>query len=263
MRTEELKQAIKKRYGAIARDGGGCCGPSSCRQAPGETGYREEELIGLPAEAVPGLGCGNPLSLESLKPGETVLDLGSGAGLDCLLAARRVGPQGRVIGVDMTPEMVDRARENARCAGVANVEFRLGEIEELPLEDNSVDVVMSNCVINLSPNKARAFGEAYRVLKPGGRLVVADIVLRGELAEALRDSLEAYTGCLAGAMRRDDYLTLLKAAGFESVEVIAETPYWGPAQSITVRARKPLQAGLKCSRKGDTAAGRGREPGRS
>lgn len=263
MRAEELKQAVKKRYGTIAREGGGCCGPAACCQGPGQTGYGEQELIGLPGGAVLALGCGNPLGVESLEPGETVLDLGSGAGLDCLLAAQRVGPQGRVIGVDMTPEMVERARENARRAGVANVEFRLGEIEELPVEDNSVDIVISNCVINLSPDKARVFGEAYRVLKPGGKLVVADIVLRGELPEPLRDSLEAYTGCLAGAMRRDDYLASIEAAGFESVEVIAETPYWGPAQSITVRARKPLPAGLESPRKGDTAAGLGRGPGRS
>ncbi|MCS6951936.1 MAG: arsenite methyltransferase [Bryobacterales bacterium] len=262
MRTEELKEAVKQRYGAIAREGGGCCVPAACCQGPAQTSCSETELRWAPTGTLLGLGCGNPLGVANVGPGETVLDLGSGAGLDCLLAAQRVGPRGRVIGVDMTPEMVERARENARRAGLANVEFRFGEIEDLPLEDNSVDVLISNCVINLSPDKRRVFQQAYRVLKPGGRLVVADIVLTGALPEPLRDSLEAYTGCVAGAMGRDDYLALIEAAGFESVEVTCETPYWGPARSITVRAHKPWPSGESVTTE-DSPAGRETGPARS
>jgi SAM-dependent methyltransferase len=177
--------------------------------------------------------------VEEVRPGEVVLDLGSGPGLDCFLAAERVGPQGRVIGVDMTPEMIERAQSNARRSGFHNVEFRLGDIEDLPLADDSVDLVISNCVINLSLDKPRVFREAFRVLRPGGRIVVADIVLEGELPEPLRESVEAYTGCVAGALQRDEYLAALGSAGFECVEVLRETDYFGPARSITVRARKP------------------------
>ena len=172
-----------------------------------------------------GLGCGNPIALASLKEGETVLDLGSGAGFDCFLAAREVGAAGRVIGVDMTPEMVEKARENARKANRSNIEFRLGEIEHMPVADASVDVIISNCVINLSPAKAEVFAEAYRVLRPGGRFMISDIMLTGKLPEAIRESLAAHAGCIAGAIPKEDYLGLLSKAGFRDVRVVQESAF--------------------------------------
>jgi ubiquinone/menaquinone biosynthesis C-methylase UbiE len=188
-------------------------------------GYSEEDLQAVPEGANLGLGCGNPVALASLQEGEIVLDLGSGAGFDCFLAAGRVGKSGRVIGVDMTPEMLDRVRENARRGGYENVEFRLGEIEHLPLADASVDVVISNCVINLSPDKPSVFREAFRVLKPGGRLMVSDIVLEGELPEAIRESAEAYVGCVSGASLKADYLRAIEEAGFKDVEVLEQSTF--------------------------------------
>jgi SAM-dependent methyltransferase len=179
----------------------------------------------LPDGADLGLGCGNPIGLASLGPGETVLDLGSGGGIDCFLAARRVGPSGRVIGVDMTPEMLALARSNAAEGEHANVEFRLGEIENLPLADSSVDVVLSNCVVNLSPDKPRVFEEAYRVLRPGGRLTISDIVLDGPLPEPIRESMLAYAACVAGASQRRDYLDAMRGAGFEDVEILSESRF--------------------------------------
>jgi SAM-dependent methyltransferase len=172
-----------------------------------------------------GLGCGNPVALASLKKGEVVLDLGSGAGFDCFLAAKRVGKTGKVIGVDMTPEMLERARENAEKSGFENVEFRLGEIENLPVADGSADIIISNCVINLSTDKKRVFGEAYRVLRPGGRLMVSDIVLLKPLPKEVRASIAAYVGCLAGASMRGDYLKLIEKAGFKGAKVVDETPF--------------------------------------
>jgi ubiquinone/menaquinone biosynthesis C-methylase UbiE len=188
-------------------------------------GYTEEELKAVPEGANLGLGCGNPVALASLKEGETVLDLGSGAGFDCFLAASRVGGGGRVIGVDMTPEMVEKARSNAIKGNYANVEFRLGEIENLPAADHSVDAVISNCVINLSPEKKKVFAEAYRVLKPGGRLMVSDIVLLKELPDVVKKSIEAYVGCVSGAALKDEYLRIMKAAGFQDVRIIDETSF--------------------------------------
>jgi SAM-dependent methyltransferase len=177
----------------------------------------------VPDGANLGLGCGNPVALASLKEGETVLDLGSGAGFDCFLASQRVGPKGKVIGVDMTPEMLDRARENARKDGYNNVEFRLGEIENLPVADNTADVIISNCVINLSTDKAKVFSEAFRALKAGGRLMVSDIVLLKELPEFLKGSIEAYVGCIAGAMKRGDYVRTIRNAGFQDVRIVEQT----------------------------------------
>ena len=171
-----------------------------------------------------GLGCGNPVALASLREGETVLDLGSGAGFDCFLTANQVGESGRVIGVDMTPEMIERARENARKGGYLNVEFRLGEVENLPVTDNSVDVIISNCVINLAPDKRRVFKEAYRVLKANGRLMVSDIILVKELPDFIKDSIDAYIRCLVGAITRDEYLAAVEQAGFQEVEIVDETP---------------------------------------
>jgi SAM-dependent methyltransferase len=250
---QELKQAVQSKYGDIASGrSASCCGGKVTTAAAGFLDYRPEQIEGVPEGADLGLGCGNPLDLARPMPGETVLDLGSGAGMDAFLAARAVGPSGRVIGVDMTQEMIDRARANADRSGLA-VDFRLGEIEKLPVESASVDAVISNCVINLSPDKPAVFAEAYRVLKPGGRLAVSDIVLERELPVAVRDSVEAYVGCVAGALLRDDYLDLVRAAGFEDVEVVRQSRYAGssgcaPAGvdeaslakvlSIGVRARK-------------------------
>lgn len=208
-------------------------------------GYSAKELGTIPGGANLGLGCGNPTALASLKEGEVVLDLGSGGGIDCFLAAQKVGKDGRVIGVDMTPEMVERARENARKADYTNVDFRLGEIENLPVADNTVDVVISNCVINLSPNKGRVFAEAYRALKPGGRVMVSDIVLLKELPESVRNSAAAYAACIGGASIKEEYLATVAAAGFKDVEVLSETSppvtgeLAGTIVSINVRAVKP------------------------
>lgn len=230
MKDEDLKKLVREGYGTIAGSGSSCCGsaqPRCCGQTQADEvafrlGYNREELGSVPEGANLGLGCGNPVALASLREGETVLDLGSGPGMDCFLAAQRVGEKGRVIGVDMTPEMLERARENARRGGYSNVDFRLGEIENLPVADASVDVVISNCVINLSPDKPRVFREAFRVLKPGGRLMVSDIVLEEELPEAVRRSKAAYISCISGAIPRSEYLGMIEEAGFRDLEVVAE-----------------------------------------
>jgi arsenite methyltransferase len=238
---KDIRKLVRDGYGAIAGKGSSCCGPadSSCcgpavpsccgadvaEDISERIGYSREELASIPEGANLGLGCGNPVALASLREGETVLDLGSGPGLDCFLAAGKVGEKGRVIGVDMTHEMLEKARENALKGGYDNVEFRLGEIENLPVADNSVDAIISNCVINLSPDKARVFREAFRVLKPGGRLMVSDIVLEGELPQVIRESTAAYIGCISGSILKDDYLGLIAEAGFEDVEVIEESVF--------------------------------------
>ena len=231
MKKEEIKEAVKHNYGNIAKQGSSCCAPGSpcCGSAiPAQDisrkiGYSDEELQSAPEGANLGLGCGNPVALASITEGEIVLDLGSGAGFDCFLAASKVGEHGRVIGVDMTPEMITKARENARKGGYKNVEFRLGEIENLPVKDNLADLVISNCVINLSPDKDRVFAETYRTLKPGGRLMVSDIVLLKPLPPSLLNSIEAYVGCVAGAAIKSDYIEAIKSAGFQDVVVIDET----------------------------------------
>jgi len=229
MKQEEIKKVVRERYAGVAREGGSCCAPkTSCcgSNVAGDlskrVGYSDEEINSVPEGANLGLGCGNPVAIASLREGETVLDLGSGAGFDCFLAAKRVGEEGKVIGVDMTPDMIDRARNNARKGNYTNVEFRLGEIENLPAADNSVDVVISNCVINLAPDKSRVFKEAFRVIRPGGRFMVSDIVLLKELPDPIRDSIEAYTGCIAGASKKDEYLKIIKNAGFKDVQVLDE-----------------------------------------
>ena len=220
------REWVKKRYGAIAEGSQqGCCGETSaCDAAPTAAlriGYTQDDLAAAPAGANLGLGCGNPVALAGIEPGETVLDLGSGAGLDAFLAAARVGPSGRVIGVDLTPEMVETARRNAEEGGYANVEFRLGDIESLPVEDASVDLVISNCVLNLVPDKAAAFREIVRVLKPGGRIAVSDIVLDGPLPESLQGSEDGYCSCISGAIGREEYLAKLAAAGLRDVHVVS------------------------------------------
>ena len=232
MKEAEIKKTVRENYGQIAQNKGSCCGPaSSCcggsvvEDISRSIGYEEGDLTSVPEGANLGLGCGNPVALASLKEGETVLDLGAGAGFDCFLAANRVGEKGRVIGVDMTPEMIDKARENANKSGYKNVEFRLGEIENLPVADNSVDVLISNCVINLSPDKPRVFKEAFRVLKPGGRLMVSDITLLKELPDFIRDSIAAYVGCISGALIKDVYIKAIKDAGFQKVEIVDEAVF--------------------------------------
>ena len=233
MEEKEIKKYVRERYARAATQGSSCCQPpSSCCGGGQETdlisislGYTEQDLKAVPEGANLGLGCGNPLALASLREGETVLDLGSGAGFDCFLAARQVGKTGKVIGVDVTPEMLDKARGNAEKGNCPNVEFRLGEIENLPVADNQVDIVISNCVINLSPAKERVFREAFRALKPGGRLMVSDIVLLRVLPEGIRKSVAAYTACVAGAETKENYLNAIRKAGFEKIRILEETVF--------------------------------------
>jgi SAM-dependent methyltransferase len=230
MKENEIKQTVRERYATIAKQESSCCVPeTSCcgssqsfQDISKRIGYSEQELAAVPEAANLGLGCGNPVALASLKEGEIVLDLGSGAGLDCFIAANKVGRSGKVIGVDMTPEMIFKARENAEKNSYKNVEFRLGEIENLPAADASVDVIISNCVINLSPKKQEVFREAFRILKSGGRMHVSDIVLLKELPESILNSAEAYTGCVSGAIMKNDYIKTIKDAGFQSVEILDE-----------------------------------------
>ena len=232
MKEENVKKEVRNRYAKVAKTSGSCCASKvSCCSAPSSAqvsnliGYSKEEMAAVPDGANLGLGCGNPTALASLKEGERVLDLGSGAGFDCFLAAKKVGAKGKVIGVDMTPEMLDKARANAAKGKYTNVEFRLGEIENLPVADNSVDVIISNCVINLAPNKKRVFEEAFRVLAPKGRVMVSDIVLLKPLPDAVKESVEAYAGCIAGAEIKDNYLDAIRKAGFTDVKVLDEKTY--------------------------------------
>jgi arsenite methyltransferase len=230
MKKTEIKKIVRKEYANIAKKNsiGGkrmtsCCGGNQIEEVSKSIGYTEKEMKGVPDGANLGLGCGNPTALASLQKGEIVLDLGAGAGFDCFLAAHAVGSKGKVIGVDMTPEMIDKARENTQKGGYRNVEFRLGEIENLPVADCTVDVVISNCVINLSPDKKRVFEEMFRALKPGGRFMVSDIVLLQELPTFMKNSVAAYAGCISGAIMKDAYLSLIKKAGFQKVKIVDET----------------------------------------
>ena len=254
MEEKEVKEYVKKRYGEIARTEGSCCPSCSCE--PSSTnialkiGYSEEDLRNVPEDSIMGLGCGNPVALASLKEGETVLDLGSGGGIDIFLAAKKVGEKGKAIGVDMTEEMIRKAKSTASKYGYKNVEFRLSEIENLPVEDNSVDVVISNCVINLSPDKGKVFQEAHRVLKPGGRIMISDIVTEGELPEEVRKSFEAWAGCVAGALEKSQYLETIARAGFKNVKIVSESSYTmdvskelkGKITSVQVEAYKSLHS---------------------
>ncbi|WP_445474619.1 arsenite methyltransferase [Methanococcoides methylutens] len=232
MENKEIKKIVREGYAEVAKKGFCCCSPSPVNSCCGpidpeaiskQMGYTEEQIKGIPEEANLGLGCGNPVALASLKEGETVLDLGSGVGIDCFLAAAKVGKTGKVIGVDMTPEMIERGKRNAENSDYQNVDFRLGEIEELPVADDSIDVIISNCVINLSPDKKKVFEEAFRVLKPGGKLMVSDITLLKPLPKALMDSVDAYVGCISGAIEKDLYLDLITDAGFSEVKVLDQT----------------------------------------
>jgi len=230
---EGIVEKVRDRYGKIAEGtlAGACCGVANNSCGDTETavalgiGYDRQDLALIPDEANLGLGCGAPIGSLSLQPGETVLDLGSGPGLDALLAARKVGPTGRVIGVDMTPEMLEKARRNAQRAGLTQVEFREGRLESLPVADASVDAVTSNCVINLVPDKAAVFREVARVLRPGGRLVISDIILDGRLPQALEQDLLAWVGCIAGAMPREQYFGLVTAAGLGNPEILHDVDY--------------------------------------
>lgn len=244
---DQIRQAVRENYGAVARADSGCgCGPACCTPAglPAADllsrgiGYSESEVHAVPEGANLGLGCGNPQAIAALQPGETVLDLGCGAGFDCFLAARQVGDGGRVIGVDMTPDMLAKARANAAGGGYANTEFRLGEIEHLPVADATVDVIISNCVINLSPDKRQAFRDAFRVLKPGGRLAISDIVTTAALPEEARRDLALYTGCIAGAATVDEIEQMLATAGFENIRIQAKDAsrefirQWAPGKGV-------------------------------
>jgi arsenite methyltransferase len=239
MEEKKIKKTVRERYAKIANQKSSCCGSTevcagsslSPEDISKNIGYTEEQIQSVPEGANLGLGCGNPTTLASLKEGEVVLDLGSGAGFDCFLAANKVGKKGKVIGVDMTPAMIKKAKENAKKNGYTNVEFRLGEIEELPVSDNSVDVIISNCVINLSPDKKRVFQEAFRILKPGGRIIVSDIVLLKELPDGIKNSVEAYGACISGASLKNEYLKFIKEAGFKEVTVTDETSF--PIELIT------------------------------
>jgi len=234
--ADDVRTLVRRRYGAIAEgasSGAGCCGgPSSAEEVLAQVGYSADQAAAIPEGANLGLGCGNPIAHAALRPGETVLDLGSGGGIDCFLASREVGPGGRVIGVDMTPAMVERARANAKRGGYTNVEFRLGEIEHLPVPDASVDAILSNCVVNLSPEKPQVFREAYRALRPGGRMLLSDLVWTRPLPDETRNNVDLYCGCVAGASLKDDYLALIREAGFREVEVVSESGYGVGAEGL-------------------------------
>jgi len=228
LKDKELKEFVKNRYGKIATkedSNCSCCGDSDdmvqgARDQAKAMGYSQEEINKIPENAVFGLGCGNPTALAEINPGETVLDLGSGGGIDVFLAAHKVGQKGRVVGVDMTEEMVRTAVKNAEEGSYENVEFKLGEIENLPIENNSIDVVISNCVINLTIDKSAAYKEVFRVLKPDGRILVSDLVTYGEIPNEIRNSFQAWSDCIAGAMEKQEYLDIIKESGFKDVEIV-------------------------------------------
>lgn len=224
-----IHETVQKHYAERIKDSASCCGDSSCCSTESNL-YPADLLATLPAgESTISYGCGDPITLASLKPGQTVLDLGSGAGLDCFFAAKKVGETGRVIGVDMTPEMIERARASARRLSLENVEFRQGYLEDLPVERNTVDVIISNCVINLAPDKSKVFDEAFRVLKPGGKLAVSDIVTDGPLPESVKQSLSAWAGCVAGAVEAKDYVAMMESAGFRDISI---TPVFFDKETI-------------------------------
>lgn len=255
MQKDSIRMTVRERYTQAVESS--CCGPTCCSGPEAdrslEMGYSPDEMQAVPQGANLGLGCGNPQAIASLRPGEVVVDLGSGAGFDCFLAATQVGPGGHVIGVDMTPAMLTKARANAQQHGYTNVEFRLGEIENLPVADSSADVLLSNCVINLSPDKPRVFAEALRVLKPGGRLALSDIVARGEMPAHLKSDMALYTGCIAGASLISDLQEMLETLGFSKIEITPQEESaafirtWAPAEqaitdyivSATITAVKP------------------------
>lgn len=262
-KNDEIRSAVRENYGKVAASGSaGCgCSPSSCCGTPNDVtaadislglGYSSEDVTAVPEGADMGLGCGNPQTIASLQPGETVLDLGSGGGFDCFLAARAVGSKGHVIGVDMTPEMITKSRRNAEKAGIGNVDFRLGELENLPVAEGIVDVIISNCVINLSPEKERVFSEAFRALKPGGRLAISDVVATAELPDDIKKDMALYTGCTAGASSIQEIESMLQRTGFENIQIKPKAESrtfirdWAPGTKVedyvvsaTIEAVKP------------------------
>lgn len=236
-----IKNLVKKSYGEIAKTSGQCgCGSCGCssnmtvQKQSGEMGYSPDEMNQVPAGANLGLGCGNPVAIASLKEGEVVLDLGSGAGFDAFLASPKVGSTGKVIGVDMTDAMIQKAEANAKKGNYTNVEFRKGDIENLPVADSSVDVIISNCVINLAPDKAKVFAEAYRVLKTGGRLMASDVVLIKPLPDNLKNDKDLLVGCVSGAILKEDYLNMLIKAGFKDIKISKETPAFLPEYGLSI-----------------------------
>lgn len=245
--SKTIKEIVRDSYANIAKSSSGCgCGSCGCdsnqtiQKQSGQLGYSEGEMSKAPTGSNLGLGCGNPVAIASLKEGEVVLDLGSGAGFDAFLASPKVGKTGKVIGVDMTDEMLEKAKENAKKGGYINVEFRKGDIEDLPVEDSSIDAIISNCVINLAPDKEKVFKEVYRVLKTGGRLMISDVVLIKPLPEELKNDKELLVGCVSGAILKQDYLDLLEKAGFSDIAIHKETPGFlrGYDLSITFSAFK-------------------------
>jgi len=264
-KNDQIRKAVRENYGNVASaENSGCgCSPSSCCKTTGELrltdislglGYTSEDVAHAPEGSNMGLGCGNPQAIASLKPGETVLDLGSGGGFDCFLAARSVGDKGQVIGVDMTPEMITRSRENAEKGGFSNVDFRLGELENLPVADGTIDVILSNCVINLSPEKERVFREAFRVLKPGGRLAISDIVSTAELPDDMKKDMALHVGCIAGASSITELESMLDRSGFMNIRITPKNESrtfirdWIPESRIedyilsaTIQAIKPMK----------------------
>lgn len=240
-KSDDIKKIIKESYAKIVQSSGSWgCGSCGCdsnlnvQKQSGQMGYSQDEISNTPMGSNLGLGCGNPLAIASLKEGEVVLDLGSGAGFDAFLASPKVGRTGKVIGVDMTDEMLLKARENAKKGNYTNVEFRKGDIEDLPVDDNSVDAIISNCVINLAPDKEKVFKEAYRVLKRGGRLMISDVVLTKPLPEELKNDKELLVGCVSGAILKQEYLDLLKKAGFSSIRIHKETPAFLPDYGLSI-----------------------------
>lgn len=250
--NDKIKKIVREGYAKAIQKNTGCCSSGSCCGSLSQpeviskkVGYSDADMNAVPEGANLGFGCGNPLAFALIKEGDRVLDLGSGAGFDAFLAAQKVGKTGRVIGVDMTPEMIAKAKENAQKGGYANVEFRLGEIEALPVEDNSIDLIISNCVINLSPEKEKVFKEAYRVLKPGGTLMVSDLVLTRDLPADLKGSIEAYVGCIAGAIKKNEYLKFISLAGFQDVKVIGESDYPIDAMFEDLKCAEGVVASIK------------------
>ena len=228
-KEDKIKKIVKNRYSEIAESGKSCCPSCTCNPSLIEQakliGYSEKDIKNVPEASNMGLGCGNPVALASLKEGETVLDLGSGGGIDVFLVSKKVGSKGKVIGIDMTEKMIEKSRKTAKKYGYNNVEFRLGEIENLPIEDNSIDVIISNCVINLSSDKEKVFKEAYRVLKPSGKIMISDLVTEGKLPEKIKKSFDAWAGCIAGALEKNEYLRIIRKVGFKDVRIVSESSF--------------------------------------